>query len=352
MIGSGLKPPTSLSGVNSVGRGYLDPTLSTGGANFGSTNNFQMPNMPSLRQTYGGADDENGNLLPHDDSSLENVYSPLNGAHGNQVQSANRYQQQQQQQAPRPNSNPVAPGRLGHDMRSGPGGHVLNNPTTLSQNQPLSSYDQRTATPAMSIKGDVMIGGGGLAGNNAQHQQSSRHLNPPLPPSPYQQYHSAQQQSPQQPYPSPHGSILSPAQAQAQAQHPHHQSTPPGGQSAITPKESPQLPTPKAAIVEPETKKKPVKATKAAAGSKKGNQAKKTSQAQLDNVLSPETGRPDAGSSHAMPSAYGGLDSSSMVGHNRMYSNSLTPSLAQHQQQYPSFTQQQHQPSPPHLLQN
>ncbi|KAF9919524.1 hypothetical protein BGZ65_012061, partial [Modicella reniformis] len=266
MVGSGLKP-TSLSGVGSINRpAYLDPALSTGpnASSFGSTNSFGMANMSNLRGAYG-ADDEGGNLLQNDDSSLENVYSPLNGAtHGNPVQAANRY-------PPRPGSNPVTPARLGHDMRSGPGGHVLNNPTTLSQSQPLS-YDQRTAAPAMGIKGDVMIGGGGVAGNSAQHQQSSRHLNQPLPQSPYS-YHSTQQ-SPQPPYPSPHTSIL--PQPQAQHQHPHQQSTPPG-QSVITPKESPQLPAPKLTVVEPEPKKKPTKATKPAAGAKKGGQAKKNS---------------------------------------------------------------------------
>ncbi|KAG0199602.1 hypothetical protein BGX31_004261, partial [Mortierella sp. GBA43] len=328
MVGSGLKTSTSLGGVR-----YLESALSTGPSapNFGSTGNFGMPGMPGLRPPYT-TDDEGGNLLSNDDGSLE-VYPSLNGTpHGTQVQPANRYQ------APRPTSNPVTPGRLGHDMRPG-SGHVLNNPATLSQNQPLSSYDQRTATSAMnSIKGDVMMGG--LAGNGAPHQQSSRHLPQQLPQSPYS--YPSSQQSPQQPYPSPHASILS--QTQAQHQHPHQQSTPPG-QSAITPKESPQLPAPKPAVVELEPKKKQTKAPKAAATTKKGGQAKKNSKAQLDNVLVPETGRPDAGSSHTMASPYSNIDSS-MAGHNRMYNNSLTPaSLAQHHQQYPSFQQQQqHQP--------
>ncbi|KAF9957509.1 hypothetical protein BGZ70_009490 [Mortierella alpina] len=280
----------------------------------GSANSFNMTNMQNLRNAYG-TDDE--------------------------VQAANRYQAQ------RAGNTPVTPGRLAHDMRPGQGSHVLNNnPTTLSQNQPLSPYDQRTATPAMSLKGDVMLGGAGVAGSGAQHQQPSRHLNPALSQSPYS-YHSAQQ-SPQQPYPSPHASIL----PQPQHQHPHQQSTPPG-QSALTPKESPQLPAPK---IELEPKKKQAKAPKAAAGAKKAVQGKKGLKAHLENVPSPEAGRSDQGPSHAMASTYNNMDSS-MVNHNRMYSNSLTPaSLAQHQQQYPSFQQQQqqqqHQPSPPHLLQN
>ncbi|KAF9343830.1 hypothetical protein BGX26_005152, partial [Mortierella sp. AD094] len=311
MVGSGLKPAASLGGVNSVGRGYLDSALSTGPnpSSFGPTNNFGMAtSMPNLRNAYGG-DDEGGSLIPNDDNPLE-AYPPLNGnPHSNQ---ANRYQ------APRPANNPVTPGRLAHDMRPGAGGHILNNnPTALSQSQPLSSYDQRTATQAMTLKGDVMLGGGGVAGGSTQHQQSSRHLSQALPQSPYSSYHSTQQ-SPQQPYPSPHASIL----PQSQHQHPHQQATPPG-QSAITPKESPQLPAPKTAIVEPEKKKQP-KAPKAAAGAKKVGQGKKNSKAQLDNVPSPETGRVDAGSSHAMASAYNSVDSS-VTGHNRMYSNPLTP---------------------------
>ncbi|KAF9386341.1 hypothetical protein BGX21_000827, partial [Mortierella sp. AD011] len=313
MVGSGLKQAASLGGVNSVGRGYLDPALSTGPSpsNFGPTNSFGMAaSMPSLRNAYGG-DDEGGSLIPNDDNPLE-AY-PLNGnPHSNQ---ANRYQA-----ASRPANNPTTPSRLAHEMRPGANSHILNNnnPTTLSQSQPLP-YDQRTATPAMSLKGDVMLGGGGVGGvGGGQHQQSSRHLGQALPQSPYSSYHPTQQ-SPQQPYPSPHASILS----QSQHQHPHQQATPPG-QSAITPKESPQLPAPKAAvIVEPEKKKQP-KIPKAAAGAKKVGQGKKNSKAQLDNVPSPEISRVDAGSSHAMASAYSNVDSS-VAGHNRMYSNPLTP---------------------------
>ncbi|ORZ24824.1 hypothetical protein BCR41DRAFT_234311 [Lobosporangium transversale] len=346
MVGSGgLKPSTSLGNVSSVNRNYLDSALSTGPSapSFGSTNNFGMAGMTNLRNTYG-ADDEGGNLIPNDDNSLDGVYQPLNSnPHGNQVQSAGRYQAQ------RTGSNPVTPNRLAHDIRPGQGNHILNNnPTTISQNQPLSSYDQRTTTPAMnSIKGDVMLSGGGVTGNSTQHQTSSRHLNQPLPQSPYS-YHSTAQQSPQQPYPSPHNSIL----PQSQHQHAHQQSTPPG-QSALTPKESPQLSAPKAAIVEPEPKKKQQKAPKAAAGAKKTAQGKKNPKIQPDNVPSPELGRTDTGSSHAMTSPYSSVDST-VPGHNRMYSSPLTPAaLAQHQQQYPSFQQQQqqHQPSPQNTLQ-
>lgn len=59
MVGSGLKTPTSLGSVGSVGRGYLD-ALPTGPntPTFGGANNsFQMTNMSNLRTPYGAEDE-------------------------------------------------------------------------------------------------------------------------------------------------------------------------------------------------------------------------------------------------------------------------------------------------------